>query len=192
MEKNTPNGPTRQDGHLLRSTLLKLTAAQKIICTVVIAVVVLIWYDLLNELVAFGHTVDYSPLHSVLGARIVAMLTQYNPYFWWAVVALGTLIIAYFLTLFVHSTQRHVRTKLVDAPIVNTLARQLSTPAKEVLLWAWQDRRDPITVGDLQRASNELRSGRFDKISLARDHAGALLDRNEESPEAREQEPFLG
>lgn len=184
MKKNTPNGPTRQDGHLLRSTLLKLTAAQKIMCTVVVAVVALIWYDLLNELVAFGHTVDYSPLHSVLGERIVAMLTQYNPYFWWAVVALGTLIIAYFLTLFVRSTQRHVRTNLVDASVVGTLAHELSTPAKEVLLWVWQDRRDPITVGDLLRTSNELRSGRFDKILLARDQAEVLLD--QPSPEKSE------
>jgi hypothetical protein len=171
--KQNSQQPTRQDNALLRSTLLKLTAAQKITCVVVIAAVALIWYDLLNRLIAFGHNVDYSGLHA-LGEHAVELLKLYNPYFWWAIVALCTLIIAYFLYCFVQGTQRSVRNKLVGAEIINTLARELSEPAKEVLRWTWQDRRHPITVGDLQRTADELQASRASKISLAREHAAAL------------------
>jgi hypothetical protein len=166
--------PTRQDRTLLRNTLLRLTALQKIVCTVVVAVVALVWYDLLNRLVAFGRGIDYEGLHA-LGVQAMALLKQYNPFFWWAVVALCTLIIAYFLYGFVQGAIRRVRAKMVGEETIQTLASQLSEPALEVLRWSWQDRREPITVGDLQRAAAELRSGRAQKIALARRQA-ALLD----------------
>lgn len=65
MKQNPTTQPTRQDDALLRNALLKLTAAQKITCVVAIIVVALIWYDLLNRLVAFGHDLDYSGLHAL-------------------------------------------------------------------------------------------------------------------------------
>ncbi|MCC2596273.1 hypothetical protein LKR43_07960 [Pusillimonas sp. MFBS29] len=174
MNTDTPaQQPTRQDRSLFRNTLLKLTAAQKIFCVVVIVVIALIWYRLLNRLLAYGHNIDYSGLQ-VLGARTLALLEQYNPFFWWAVVALCTLIIAYFLYRFVLGMQRSARARLVDEATVSQLVSQLSEPAREVLRWAWQDRRDPLTVGDLQRAYNEIRSGRASKIALARRHAAVL------------------
>lgn len=165
--------PTRRDEALLRSTLLKLTAAQKILCTVVIAVVALIWYDLLNRLIAFGRHIDYSGLQ-VLGVQAVELIKLYNPFFWWAVVALCTLIIAYFLYTFVKSTQRKIYSKFVSAEIIRDLANQFSDPANEILRWVWADRRDPITVGDLQRLLNEMRTGRANKITLTREHAAAV------------------
>lgn len=168
-----PQLPTSQDRALLRNTLLKLTAAQKILCIVVVAAVALIWYDLLNRLVAFGRGIDYAGLH-VLGVQAIALLKQYNPFFWWAVVALCTLIIAYFLYGFVQGTQRRVRAKLVSEEIIHMLATQLSPAARDVLRWSWRDPREPITVGDLQRSVNELRGGRYTKITLARRHADLL------------------
>lgn len=174
MKSNEPTQqPSSHDRALLRNTLLKLTATQKIICAVVIVVVALVWYDLLNRLVAFGRTIDYSGLLA-LGVQAVALLQQYNPFFWWAVVGLGTLIIAYFLYGFVRSTQRAARNRLVNEETVVMLATELSQPGREVLRWAWQDRRDPISVGDLQRAYTEMREGRAAKITLARRHAAAL------------------
>ena len=65
MNPITQHQPSRQDDAVLRNTLLKLTAAQKIICTVVVAAVALIWYDLLNRLIAFGHGMDYTGLHAL-------------------------------------------------------------------------------------------------------------------------------
>jgi len=174
MKPNSPpQPPTSQDRALLRNTLLKLTAAQKILCVVVIIGVALIWYDLLNRMVAFGRGIDYEGLHA-LGVQAVAFMKQYNPFFWWAVVALCTLIIAYFLHGFVKATQRRVRAKLVGEDTIASLSAQLSEAAREVLRWSWQDRREPITVGDLQRAHAEMRSGRYAKITLARRHAALL------------------
>src|SRR5690606_35874871 len=98
---------TPHDNAVLRSTLLKLTATQKILCTVVVAVVALTWYDLLNRMVAFGDQIDYSGL-TVLGGEAVAFLQRYNPFFWWALVALCTLIIAYLLFGFVQSSRQRV------------------------------------------------------------------------------------
>ena len=173
MKQNPTSQPTRQDDVLLRNALLKLTAAQKITCVVVIVVVALIWYDLLNRVVAFGHDLDYTGLHA-LGPQAIEFVQQYNPFFWWGVVALCTLIIAYFLYRYVRSSQERVRGKLVSAEMFTELVRHLSDPAKEVLRWAWQDRRDPVTVGDLQRTAHELRAHRAAKITLARQHEQAL------------------
>ena len=180
MKPNYSPQPTSRDHALLRSTLFRLTAAKKMLCVVVVVLVGLLWYDLLNRLMAFGRGIDYSGLHG-LGVQTVALLQQYNPFFWWAVVALCTLIIAYFLYSFVDSSLKRVRLKLVDEEIVGALATQLSEPAREVLRWAWHDRREPITVGDLQRAADEMRRGRATKISLGRRHA-ALLDAPDISP----------
>lgn len=173
MKQNSLQQPTRQDDALLRNALLKLTATHKIICAVVIAAVAMVWWDLLNRLVTFGDRVDYSGLH-VLGPQAVEFLRIYNPFFWWGIVALCTLIIAYFLYSFVQSTQRRVNGKLVSAETLAPLVSQLSAPAVEVLRWVWYERRNPITVGDLQRTAHELRASRAGKITLAREHAAIL------------------
>lgn len=174
MKPNTQNQPTRHDDTVLRNALLKLTAVQKITCVVVVAIIALVWYDLLNRLVAFGRGIDYAGLHA-LGAQIVEFLKQYNPFFWWGVVALCTLIIAYFLYGFIQSTHRRVQRRLLSADTLAELVAQLSEPARRVLSWAWQDRRNPMTVGDLQRAHQELRSNRYGKIELSIRHT-ELLD----------------
>jgi hypothetical protein len=74
--------PTRQDRAFMRNTLIKLTAAQKLLCAAVILLTALVWYDLLKRLVAFGKGIDYSGLHA-LGGQTIALLNQYNPFFWW-------------------------------------------------------------------------------------------------------------
>lgn len=164
---------TPQDNAVLRSTLLKLTATQKILCTVVVAVVALVWYALLNRLIAFGKQVDYSGLQ-VLGNEATAFLQRYNPFFWWALVALCTLIIAYLLFGFVQSSRQRVQSKIVTAHTFQTLVDQLSEPARDVLRWAWQDRSQPVTVGVLQRTASELKTGRAGKIVLSRQQAQML------------------
>lgn len=165
--------PTPKDASLLRNALLRLTATQKIISVAVVTVTVLIWYVLLKRLVAFGQGIDYSGLHA-LGAHTVTLLKQYNPFFWWAVVALCSLIIAWLLYGFVQAQQRRGRLALVNQTVIADLTRQLSEPAKEVMRWVWHDSRNPITVGDLQRTLLELRTGRANKIILARQHATLL------------------
>jgi len=174
MKQTSGSRASAQDQTALRSTLLKLTATQKILCTVVVAVVAIVWYDLLNRLVAFGDRVDYSGLQA-LGGDAVAFLQRYNSFFWWALVALCTLIIAYLLVGFVQASRERVQAKIVTAETFQALVAQLSEPARDVLRWAWQDRSQPVTVGVLQRTATELRSGRAGKIDLSRQQA-SLLD----------------
>ena len=176
MKPSLLHQPTRHDDAVLRRTLLKLTASQKILCTVVVAVVAIIWYDLLNRLVAFGDTLDYSGLQA-LGVQAVQFMKRYNPFFWWALVVLCTLLIAYLLYGFVQHTSRKVRLKLVSTDVLAYLVEELSDPALEVLRWVWDDHRHPITVGDLQRTARELRSRRASKINLAREHESLLTAR---------------
>ncbi|NYT64378.1 hypothetical protein H0A58_00170 [Alcaligenaceae bacterium] len=172
-QQDTPQQPTTADINSLRQALLKLTATQKIITVAVIAVTLLIWYVLLQRLIQFGRGIDYSGLHA-LGVPTVNLLQQYNPFFWWAVVCLCTLIIVWLLYGFAQSQQRRGRHALVKEAVIAGLAQQLSEPAREVLCWVWKDQRQPINVGDLQRTLQELRHGRSNKITLARQHAALL------------------
>lgn len=175
--------PRAQDHALLRNLLLKLTATQKIVSAAVVTVVVLIWYDLLNRLLAFGDAIDYAALH-VLGTEATTLLQRYNPFFWGAMVALCTIIIAYFLYLFVQSTARRTRQRLVDEQSIVKLCQTLSAPALDVLLWAWQDRSEPLRINDLQRTRDELRAHRATKIQQAARQLAMIEDARRERPSA--------
>lgn len=164
---------TTADVNALRQALLKLTATQKLITLAVVTVTLVIWYVLLQKLIQFGRGIDYSGLHA-LGVPTVNLLQQYNPFFWWAVVCLCTLIIVWLLYGFAQTQQRRGQHALVNEAVIAGLTRQLSEPALEVLRWVWKDQRQPINVGDLQRTLQEIRRGRSGKISLARQHAALL------------------
>lgn len=166
--------PTRADAALLRNTVLKLTATGRGFTVAVVLIVAFVWWFLLHRLIAFGRGLDYSGLEA-LGPQVMSFVQQYNPFFWWAIVALCTLIIAYFVYGFVESMNRQARARRVNAELVASLAGRLSPSAVQVLQWSWQDRREPITVGVLQRARRELQNGRAARIELAERHA-ALLD----------------
>ena len=166
--------PTRADAALLRNTVLKLTAASRIVTVIVVALVALVWWLLLHKVIAFGQGLDYSGLEA-LGPQILGFAQQYNPFFWWAVVALCTLIIAYFVWGFIESMNHRARARRVDASLIALLSSRLSPPAIEVLKWSWRNRLEPITVGVLQQAQRELATGRAAKIALAEQHA-SLLD----------------
>ena len=173
MKTDSASQPTSRDHAALRNALLKLTATHKLVCTTITVVVAAVWYGLVIRLVAFGQGIDYSGLEA-LGGQATQMLKRYNPYFWWALAALCTLIIAYFLVSFVRNSRRRVNARMVSAEVIEGLVAQLSEPAKTVLRWVWDDHRFPITVGDLQQTAAELRSGRAAKIQLAQAHQGLL------------------
>ncbi|CAM5205483.1 putative protein OS=Castellaniella defragrans OX=75697 GN=HNR28_002184 PE=4 SV=1 [Castellaniella defragrans] len=158
--------PTTQDHLLLGKILLKLTATTKIFSAILVVVVVLAWYDLLNRLLAFGKGIDYAGNH-FMGAEASALLQRYNPYFWWALIILCTILIVYLLTLSVRGLANRARLKLVDAGSVTQITDRLSVPALDVLLWAWRERDEPLRVGDLQLASRALRAGRATRLQQA-------------------------
>ena len=164
---------TRQDRALLRSTLLRLTATQKLLCVAGVLAVALLWYIVAGRILAWGLALNYEGLHA-FGPQAIALLQQYSPFFWWALIIALTLIIAYFLYGIVQSSQRAIRLRIVDTNTVRELAQQLSLHGIEVLQWAWSDRREPLRIGDLQRAYAELGAGRYGKIVQAREHAALL------------------
>jgi hypothetical protein len=158
--------PSRQDSALLHKILLKLTATAKILSATLVVVVALIWYDLLNRLLAFGNGIDYAGNH-LMGAEATALLQRYNPYFWGALVALCTILVAWVVYQAVRAILARARLKRVDETSFEQLASRLSAPALDVLLWAWQPRDEPLRVGDLQLARQELMAGRSARLQLA-------------------------
>lgn len=164
---------TRQDRALLRSTLLRLTATQKLLCVAGVLAVAWLWYVVAGRILVWGLALNYEGLQA-FGPQAIALLQQYSPFFWWALIIALTLIIAYFLYGIVQSSQRAIRLRIVDTNTVRGLAQQLSLHGIEVLQWAWSDRREPLRIGDLQRAYAELGAGRYGKIVQAREHAALL------------------
>ncbi|HEX7387170.1 MAG TPA: hypothetical protein VF285_07835 [Castellaniella sp.] len=167
--------PTTQDHLLLGKILIKLTATSKILSAILVVVIVLAWYDLLNRLLAFGKGIDYTGNH-FMGADASALLQRYNPYFWWALIILCTILILYLLTLAVRAMADRVRLKLVDDGSVTQMTDRLSAPALDVLLWAWRERDEPLRVADLQLASRALRAGRARRLQQAALQLATLED----------------
>ena len=169
----TASATQRSDRALLRNTLMRLLMPQQVFNLVVVLVVALIWWPLLKGLVHFGDTIDYSGLHA-LGTDGLSFIQHYGTYVWWFVGLLCTLIIIYMLYNFTAYTYRVWQQRAVSEHTLNTLVPQLSPDACEVIHWTWSERRNPITIGDLQRASLELRNDRFDKIRIAERQAELL------------------
>ncbi len=174
---NTNLTVTKNDVAIVRRTLYTLTATQKIVSIIVITATIAACLALVRALLQFGQSINYSGLQA-LGEQTVSMLQQYNPFFWWAVSALAVLILVYIAYGIVASTQRQVKSKIVSNETISRLGSQLSEGGREVLLWVWDQQRDPITVGVLQNTLSEMRSGRAQKISLARLHAQSIKPNN--------------
>ncbi|WP_066458791.1 hypothetical protein [Castellaniella caeni] len=173
MNQETTQTPSRQDTALLRKIVLKLTATANITCAVLVVLVALVWYDLLNRLLAFGNGLDYAG-NRLMGAEATALVQRYNPYFWGVLVALCTILLAWWVYLIVRAIHRRSRLKLVDAHSFSQLAEQLSAPALDVLLWAWQPHDEPLRVGDLQLARAELSGGRAARLQQAAQQLAVL------------------
>lgn len=173
MATHSQSRPSRQDASLLRMTVLKLTAVPGFICLAVVAVVVLVWLRVARYVLDFGRSLNYDGL-GALGEQSTAMLTKYSPYFWWAVVGLASLLLAMAVLRGLRAAGHGMRQRIVSESDIQTLASSLSEPAREVLAWAWHDRRHPITVGVLRHAAQQMRHGRAALIDLARRQAALL------------------
>ena len=56
------------------------------------------------------------------------------------------------------------------------MAQNLSFDGVDVLKWVWSHEEGPVTVGDLLRARDQIRSGRVRKLAMARAQHRALED----------------
>jgi hypothetical protein len=188
----------RQDRRLIGHTLLKLALPRLALQAVVIAVAIVAWLLVASWIRGFGATISYASLNA-LGPQTVEFLTRINPYLWWAVVVLWTAIVFVAVKAWLGTSRAAGRMYALDSKVLAQLRLRLSEEVIDVLRWVWNDREEPFTVGDLQRAHQELRSNRIGKIALVRAQS-AILDQpvDEEpathasgEPRARHAEPSL-
>lgn len=164
--------PTIKDSYAVHKTILRLTAIYKSVATVVVIIGALIWITIIKRILHFGRTLDYSGLEA-LGID-ADLIKQYNPFFWWTVVVICTLLISYLLFNFVQYTRQRASQKIISDSDLQQLLTKISPAASHVLAWAWENRRHPITVGVLQQTTEQLGANRYSLICLAKDQESLL------------------
>src|SRR5699024_5488968 len=117
--------------------------------------------------------INYSGLES-FGPQVVTFLQRYNPFFWWGVILISSLLLIYMLAGFVQRSYYRNQKQAINATQFEQLVQQLSESGREVLQWVWVDSRYPITVGNIQQALKKLRAGRVRQIELAQRHTAIL------------------
>ncbi|ARP84843.1 hypothetical protein [Bordetella genomosp. 9] len=165
-----PTSPerVRQDSRLIRQTLLKLASPRLLVRAVVIVAAVAIWLYVAQRILAFGATINYQGLHA-LGQSTVDLLNRINPYLWWAVAIIWSLIVFFVVRGWLRSHIAAARLVAVPADTFSDLVGDLGEDAIDVMRWCWGNRDEPFTVGDLQRTLWEIRHGRVAKIAMVRD-----------------------
>jgi hypothetical protein len=170
-----PTSPerARQDSRLIRQTLLKLSSPRLVVRAIVIVVAAVIWLLVAQRILTFGDTIDYQFLHP-LGQATIDLLGRINPYLWWAVAAIWSLIVFYAVRGWLRGNMDAARLRTVPADTFADLAAELGEDALAVMRWSWGSRDEPFTVGDLQRTLWEIRHGRVEKIAMVRDQEALL------------------
>lgn len=170
----------RQDRRLIGQTLLKLALPRLIVRGVVLIIAAIIWLLVASWLLDFGRGLSFDSLQA-FGQQAIDLLTRVNPYVWWGVVVIWTLIVFFTVRAWVNSDIAATRAKPVAPTELAALTRQMSAEVTNVLRWVWGNREEPFTLGDLRQAAIELRHSRIDKIDLVREQ-GSILDRQAAPP----------
>jgi hypothetical protein len=161
-----------QDGLLIRQTLLKLAAPRLVVRTIVIAVVAVIWLVIAQHILAFGATINYQ-IES-LGQSTIDLLNRINPYLWWAVAIIGSLIVFFTVRGWLRGNLEAARQVPMPVDTFSELVGKLVVESLGVMHWCWGNREEPFTVGDLQRTLWEIRHGRITKIAMVREQEALL------------------
>lgn len=173
MQTNTRSTTARDDIRVLNATLRKRLLTTHLIQAGVIGIAIMIWIWIARQILRLGGLIRYDGLKS-MGPEFVRIMTDINPYLWWGVVAILSLIVLSLLRNWFVVSQKQSRALLVPVSDVQKLAGTLSDDAIQVLRWVWDSNADPITVGDLMTTRAQLRSGRVRKLAMAQAHALAL------------------
>lgn len=163
----------RQDCRLIGQTLLKLTFPRLVMQAIIVVAAVLVWLIVASWLLAYGKTVDYGFVQT-LGRPAVEFLGRINPYVWWIVTGIWSLIAFAALRYWLGASVASGRAIPVAPQILAELAPRLSDDVLSVMRWTWGSQEEPFTVGDLRRSLSEVRSGRSAKIAMVREQAEAL------------------
>lgn len=163
----------QNDARLVSRTLLKLATPRIIMRAAVIIVTIIVWLWVAARILEFGAVQDYAFLDK-FNAQLVSFLHSINPYLWWAVVLLGTLIVYFFLSAWYSGSVQRAAYKTVPADTAADLIKSLSPEGRDVLAWVWRDRSEPINIGNLKTTKDELDNNRVSKLAQIRDQERLL------------------
>ncbi len=163
----------QNDAKLVSKTLLKLATPRIIMRAVVITVTIILWLWVATRILEFGAVQDYAFLDK-FNAQLVSFLQSINPYLWWAVVLLGTLIVYFFLSAWYSGSVERAAYKTVPSDTAAELIRSLSPEGRDVLGWVWRDRTEPINIGNLKTTKDELDNNRVSKLAQIREQERLL------------------
>jgi hypothetical protein len=178
-----PTSPerVRQDCRLIRQTLLKLALPRLLLRAIVSAIAVVVWLYVAARILDFGRGISYGALQP-LGQQTVDLLNRINPYLWWAVVAIWSLIVFFALRAWLRNNMEAARTIPVHPDTMADLAPRLSDEVIEVMRWCWGTREEPFSIGDLERSLRETRHGRIAKIAMVREQEALLAPQPAQPP----------
>lgn len=169
----TSPASVRQDSRLIGQTLLKLALPRIVVRAIVIAVAIVLWYLIASWILDFGRRMNYDFLHT-LGQPTQDMAQKVNPYIWWVVAGIWTLIVFFSVRAWFSTSLASGAATPVGTDVLADLAPNLTEESLGVLRWTWGDRQEPFTVGDLRRALSEIRHNRIGKISMVAEQAQIL------------------
>lgn len=181
MQTNSRSTTSRDDTRALNTTIRKLLLPTRLVQAGVIAAVVIIWVWIAQQILRLGGMIRYDGLKS-LGPEFVRIMTDINPYLWWGVVAILSLIVLSVTRTWLINSQKRSRSVLIPVADVQRLANTLSVESIQVLRWVWDENTDPVTVGDLIVTRQQLGSGRVRKLAMAQAQAQALAAACESTP----------
>jgi len=164
----------RQDCRLIGQTLLKLALPRLLIRAVVLVVAAIVWLLAASWLLDFGRGLSFDSLQA-LGQQTTQFMAKVNPYLWWGVVVIWTLIVFFIVRAWINADIAATRAKPVAPADLAALTAQLSDESTSVLRWVWGSRDEPFTLGDLRQAQAELRHSRIGKMEMVRQQ-GDILD----------------
>ncbi|WP_026640629.1 hypothetical protein [Bordetella petrii] len=182
MNRTSPER-VRQDCRLIGQTLMRLALSRLLVRALVLGIAAIIWLLVASWLLDFGRGLSFDNLQA-LGQQTTGFLARINPYFWWGVVVIWTLIIFFIARGWLAANVAAARARPVPADELATLTGQLSDDSIAVLRWVWGSRDEPFTLGDLRLAHAELRHSRIDKLELVRQQGDILDGRAARAPGA--------
>lgn len=174
MRTDDSNSTTQSDIKQLSSLLRRLCMPRWLWRGAVLVLAALAWLWVAKQILIGGSLVSYEGLQS-LGSQVVTFLNRINPYLWWGVTIILTLIVLSLARNWLKSSIKHGRQVSVSVADVQKLAQCMSAEGVDVLLWVWDREAGPVTIGDLIAARGELSNGRVRKLATARAQHQALL-----------------
>lgn len=175
MRNDDALSPTKSDLQQLNALLRRLCLPRWLWRAGLLALAGLVWVWIAKQILIGGSLVRYDGLQS-LGPQVVSFMTQINPYLWWGLTIILSLIVLSLARGWLKSSIQRGRQVAVSVGDIQKLSQNMTPEAVDVLLWAWDHESGPITIGDLIATRNQLQGGRIRKLANARAQHQLLLD----------------